>query len=59
MKQVVPFKKDIIFKSKIAEITSISLEHTLNLDDDTISGDFIVSGDYKMTEASVNKEDFY
>ena len=58
MKQVVPFKKDIIFKSKISEITSISLEHSLQLDDDIVSGDFIISGDYKMTEASVNKEPF-
>lgn len=59
MKQVIPFKKDIIFKTKISDITSISLEHTLDLNDDIISGDFIISGDYKMTEASVNKEDFY
>lgn len=59
MKQVIPFKKDIIFKSKIAEITSISLEHSLSLaEDDMVSGDFIVSGDYKMTEASINKEAF-
>ena len=58
MKQLIPFKKDIIFKTKISEITSISLEHSLELDDDMISGDFIVSGDYKMTEASLNKEDF-
>ena len=58
MKQVVPFKKDIIFKSKIAEITSISLEHSLQVEDDLVSGDFIISGDYKMTEASVNKEPF-
>ena len=59
MKQVIPFKKDIIFKTKISDITSISLEHTLSMDDDMISGDFILSGDYKMTEASINKEDFY
>lgn len=58
MKQLIPFKKDIIFKTKISEITSISLEHSLELDDDMISGDFIVSGDYKMTEASLNKETF-
>lgn len=58
MKQVVPFKKDIIFKSKISEITSISLEHSLEVDEDMVSGDFIISGDYKMTEASVNKEPF-
>ena len=58
MKQVIPFKKDIIFKTKISEITSISLEHTLEVDEDVISGDFIISGDYKMTDASVNREDF-
>jgi len=58
MKQVIPFKKDIIFKTKISEITSISLEHTLEVDEDVISGDFIVSGDYKMTDASVNREEF-
>ncbi|MBE6152985.1 MAG: hypothetical protein E7166_01985 [Firmicutes bacterium] len=59
MKQLIPFKKDIIFKTKISEITSISLEHSLELDEDMISGDFIVSGDYKMTEASLNKENFF
>jgi len=59
MKQVIPFKKDIIFKTKISDITSISLEHTLSYEDDSISGDFILSGDYKMTDASINKEDFY
>lgn len=59
MKQVVPFKKDIIFKTKISDITSISLEHTLSVDSDNISGDFILSGDYKMTDASLNKEEFY
>ena len=59
MKQVIPFKKDIIFKTKISDITSISLEHTLSVDHDSVSGDFILSGDYKMTEASVNKENFY
>ena len=58
MKQVIPFKKDIIFKTKISEITSISLEHTLEVDEDVISGDFIVSGDYKMTDASINREEF-
>ena len=59
MKQVIPFKKDIIFKTKISDITSISLEHTLSVDNDSVSGDFILSGDYKMTEASINKEAFY
>lgn len=58
MKTKVPFTKDILFKSKIAEITSISLEHELSTDNGEISGFFIVSGDYKTHEVCVNKEKF-
>ncbi len=58
MKTTIPFTKDILFKSKIAEITSISLEHELNINEKEISGNFIVSGDYKTHEVCVNKEDF-
>lgn len=58
MKNILPFKKDIIFKTNLSEITSISLENTLNLKDDTISGDFIISGDYKVTDSSTTVEPF-
>ncbi len=59
MKQVIPFHKEILFKTMIGEITSISLEHTLkSTDDHHIEGDFIVSGSYKMTEASQLEEKF-
>ena len=59
MKQIIPFKKEIIFKTMINKVTSISLEHTLELkNSDTIIGDFIVSGSYKMTEASQIDEEF-
>ena len=59
MKQIIPFKKEITFKTMISKITSISLEHTLVLqEDDTVAGDFIVSGSYKMTEASQIDEEF-
>ena len=55
MKKIVPFKKDISFDNNIAEISSISLEHTLKLQEENIvSGEFIISGTYKMTEASLN-----
>lgn len=60
MKQIIPFKKELLFKTKVSEITSISLEHTLSLKkDDLISGEFHISGDYKMTEGSINREKFY
>ena len=43
----------------IGEIQSISLEHTLQIkEDNNIKGDFIVSGSYKMTEASTIAEEF-
>lgn len=54
MKNIIPFKKDVIFKTKISEITSISLEHTLNLQKDKVVGEFIVSGDYKVTDNSTS-----
>ena len=58
MKNIIPFKKDVIFKTNLSEITSISLENTLNLKDDTISGDFIISGDYKASDSSTSVEPF-
>ena len=59
MKQIIPFKKELLFKTKVSEITAISLEHTLSLkEDDLISGFFYITGDYKMTEGSINREKF-
>lgn len=58
MRQIVPYEKEIKFKTKIAEISSISLEHELNSNDFEVNGEFIVSGDYKTHEISVNKESF-
>ena len=59
MKKIVPFKKDIEFNNNIAEISSISLEHTLKLQEENlVSGEFIISGTYKMTEASLNVDPF-
>lgn len=59
MKQIIPFQKELLFETKVNEITSISLEHSVNsVLNDTLSGSFLVTGDYKMTEGSINKEDF-
>ena len=58
MKSIIPYEKEIEFSSKIAEITSISLEHEERVGSDEILGDFIVSGDYKVHTISVNKEKF-
>ncbi len=58
MREIVSFKKEIEFKTMISRITGISLDHTLEVNDHTISGDFVVSGTYRMTSASQIEEDF-
>lgn len=59
MKKIVPFKKEIIFKSNLSEITSISLEHSLHYEaNNLITGEFIISGDYRMNDESINTEEF-
>ena len=58
MNKIVPFKKEIIFNTNIFEITSISLEHTLKIEDDTVSGNSVISGEYKITEQSIDVETF-
>lgn len=59
MKQIIPFKKELPFKTKVSEITSISLERDLEVTEDkVISGTFHITGDYKMNEGSINRENF-
>lgn len=58
MKKIVPFKKEINFKTNLYEITSISLDHELNLDGYTIKGNLVISGSYKINDVSVNVEEF-
>ncbi|MBQ9834575.1 MAG: LysM peptidoglycan-binding domain-containing protein [Bacilli bacterium] len=55
---VIPYTKEITFKTKIAEIYSISLEHEMDINESEILGNFIVSGEYKTHELSMNKEPF-
>ena len=59
MKKIVSFKKDLLFKTKVSEITSISLEHKIiSTSDDLVSGEFLINGEYKMTEGSINREKY-
>ncbi len=59
MKQVIPFVKDLEFGTRISEITSIALEHNLAMEnDDSIVGDFTISGKYKINDISINEEVF-
>ena len=59
MKKIVPYKKELEFKTEVAEIASISLEHTLQkVGDNYISGNFMLNGEYKIVDISVNTEKF-
>ena len=58
MNFVIPFTKDVKFKTNIGEILSVSLEHDYTANPDEILGNFTISGEYKTHEVSVNKEHF-
>ena len=59
MKKIIPFSKDIVFNTNIEEINSISLEHNLKLvNDNELTGEFIISGDYKESNNVLNNEPF-
>lgn len=58
MKNIIPFKKDVIFKTNIEEITSISLEHNLSIEKDIVKGEFLISGEYKVSEKSTSVDPF-
>ena len=59
MKKIIPFSKDLLFKTKIEEITSIALDNTLKLDDNLVSGEFLINGTYKMIENGELEEAFH
>ena len=53
MKIIIPFKKEVVFKDNISEITSISLEHELSIVDSLVKGNFLITGEYKVSDASI------
>ena len=59
MKKIVSFEKELDFPSMIGEITSISLDQQIEFNNSSsATGKFIISGTYKMTEASTLVENF-
>ena len=58
MKKIVPFNNVLTFNTDVCEITSISLEHDIKKEPDSISGAFYISGEYKITDGQVEKEKF-
>jgi hypothetical protein len=58
MRQIIPFSKDIVFKTNIASINSISLEHEENVLNGELCGNFIIYGDYKVHSDTTETVDF-
>lgn len=58
MKKIIPFKKQLTFKTKVSEIISIALENTLKAKENKVEGELIINGTYKITETSTNVDDF-
>ena len=59
MKKKVAFQKEIEFPTMIGEISAISLEHDLEfIDSSNVEGSLLLTGKYKLTEASRLEEDF-
>ena len=59
MKKKITFEKSIEFSTMIGEITEISLDQELKfINESNIEGDLLLTGKYKMTEASRLEENF-
>jgi len=59
MKKIIPFKKDLTLNNKVYEIASISLEHEItSKKEDVISGEFNITGSYKLSQTNPIKENF-
>jgi len=59
MQDLIPIKKDIVFKTRIGEITNIGLDYDYKINSDIVEGSIDISGSYKMLESSLIEEDFF
>lgn len=50
MQKIIPFKKEIIFKNTIEEILSISMDNHLEIENSTVKGNFLISGEYESLQ---------
>lgn len=58
MKENKRIEKELLFKNNIKDITSISLDSDYKINKKEIVGNFIINGDYKIHEVSINREKF-
>lgn len=58
MKENKRIEKELLFKNNIKDITSISLDSDYKVSKKEIVGNFLITGDYKIHEVSINREKF-
>lgn len=58
MKENKHIEKELLFKNNIKDITSISLDSDYKIENQELVGNFLVSGEYKTHEISLNREKF-
>lgn len=58
MKENKRIEKELLFKNNIKDITSISLDSDYKVNNKEILGNFLITGDYKIHEVSINREKF-
>jgi len=58
MKENKHIEKELLFKNNIKDITSISLDSDFKIEKQELIGNFLISGDYKVHEVSLNRENF-
>lgn len=58
MKENKHIEKELLFKTNIKDITSISLDSEYKIEDNSIVGNFLINGEYKIHEVSINREKF-
>jgi len=58
MNEFFKLEKELLFKNNIKSIISISLDSEFQVDNDNVTGNFLITGEYKIHELSINKENF-
>lgn len=58
MKEYFKLEKELLFKNNIKDITSISLDRDFKIDGNEVKGNFLINGEYKIHELSINREKF-
>lgn len=58
MKKIIPCNKKITFNTNIASINSISLEHDESIEEESIVGNLLLNGEYKIYPDTTELEKF-